>query len=134
MRKILLLALFIFVSGIPLGVAQNFDFGLALNGGFPQGKFRSNVGSDGIGLDMVFAYGPRYSPVSVGVDLGFITYGSSTRKEFFNPSIPEVLIGVRTTNNILTGHFFTRVESKQGPVRPYFDGLIGLNYLWTESR
>ena len=134
MGRMILIALFAGLLGIQDVSAQNFDFGLSLDGGFPQGSFKNNVESNGIGLEMIVAYSPRYSPLSAGLDLGFITYGNRTRKEIFNPNIPEVIIGVRTTNNIFTGHFFTRLEARQGTVLPYLDGLFGLNYLWTESR
>jgi len=134
MRNFMLITLLIVATGYSLASGQNLEFGVSLNSGFPQGTFKNNVESNGIGIDGLIAYSVPYSPVSVGLDLGFITYGSSTRKEFFNPNIPEVIIGVRTTNNIFTGHFFTRIEARQGPVRPYIDGLVGLHYLWTESK
>lgn len=134
MRKLLLTVFLAATLGIQQAAAQGFDFGLSLDGGFPQGAFKDNVENNGFGIEGIFAYSIPYSPLSMGLDLGFFTYGNASRKEIFNPNIPEVRIGVRTTNNIFTGHFFTRLESKQGAIRPYADGLIGMHYLWTESR
>lgn len=134
MKKIILLILFTGVVGIGTLVGQNFDFGITLDGGFPQGSFKENVESNGLGIEGIIGYSIPYSPITVGFDLGFITYGSASRKEVFNPNIPEVRIRVRTTNNIFTGHFFTRMEAKEGIFRPYIDGLVGFHYLWTESR
>lgn len=134
MRKIVLVALFTGVFGLPAAVGQGFEFGVVVDGGYPQGGFKENVESNGIGIGGIIGYSVPYSPVTMGFDLGFITYGNDSRKEIFNPNIPEVRIGVRTTNNIFTGHFFTRIEPKAGAFRPYVDGLVGLHYLWTESR
>ncbi|MDX1637110.1 MAG: outer membrane beta-barrel protein [Balneolaceae bacterium] len=134
MKKTILFLLLFGGSGVPLAAGQNFDFGLSVDGGFPQGNFKRNVESNGLGLEAFAAYRIHSSPVKVGINLGFVTYGNDTRKEIFNPNIPEVRVGVRTNNNIFTGHLFTRFESAEGIVRPYFDALAGLNYLFTESR
>ncbi|MDR8392927.1 outer membrane beta-barrel protein [Aliifodinibius sp. S!AR15-10] len=134
MKKMLLLLLFLTAFGLPVAIAQDFSFGLTLDGGFPQGNFKRNVESNGIGLEGMAAYSVKNSPLTVGLNLGFYNYGNQSRKEFFNPNIPEVRVGVRTTNNIFTGHFFTRLEAKERIVRPYVDALVGLNYLFTESK
>jgi len=135
MRIKTILFLFILAGGLNFSVAgQGVDVGLALGGGFPQGEFRENVESNGIGLDFTLAWRPVYSPVAFGLDLGFYNYGNADRKEIFNPNIPEVTIRVRTTNNILTGHFLLRLDPVQGMIQPYLDGLAGFNYLWTQSK
>lgn len=130
------ITLLFFLTGVFCSVTkgQGVDFGLSLNAGFPQGEFRQNVESNGFGIDGVIVWKPVYSPVSFGLDLGFYTYGNADRKEIFNPNIPEVTIRVRTTNNIFTGHLLMRLDPVEGRVEPYIDGLVGLNYLWTESK
>lgn len=133
-RKILLTALLTGVLFIQDANAQGIDFGLSLNGGFPQGSFKNNVESNGFGFDAVIGYNLPRMPVTVGLNLGYINYGSSSRFESFSPNIPEVTVRVKTTNNILTTHLFTRLEAPVGPVKPYVDGLVGFNYLFTESK
>ncbi|MDZ7692599.1 MAG: hypothetical protein U5K69_15970 [Balneolaceae bacterium] len=133
MRKLFLSLLFIFAVNLPIAIAQNYSAGLSIEGGFPQGSFKHNVESNGIGIEGIMTVNMPSSPVSAGLDIGFYTYGTDRRKEVFNPNIPEVLLGVRTNNNIFTVHFFTRLQSREGPLRPYMDALVGLNYLFTES-
>lgn len=102
--------------------------------GFPQDEFKANVnqvGYSGIGH---FAYNLRNSPFLVGVSLGILVYGSQTRQEQLSPMIPEVMVDVTTTNNIFLCHFLLRVQPQKGAVRPYLDGLLGFNYLFTETR
>lgn len=134
MKKIILLLLFLSVLGLPAAIAQNFSFGLSIDGGFPQGNFKRNVERNGIGIEGIAAYSHPNSPLTLGINLGFYNYGNQSRKEIFNPNIPEVRVGVRTSNNIFTGHLFTRLEAKERTVRPYVDALVGLNYLFTESK
>lgn len=134
LKKILLVLILIFTVGLQIASSQGLDLGIAVNGGFPQGAFKDNVEQNGFGLDGILGYQIPRSPFTIGINLGFITYGQDSRTENFSPNIPEVQIRVKTNNNIFTGHLFSRIEAKQGRVRPYADGLIGLNYLFTESK
>lgn len=43
-------------------------------------------------------------------------------------------VDVETSNNIMLGHFVLRLQPATGAVRPYLDGLVGLKYLFTETR
>lgn len=132
-RRILLTMFFLGGIGLFPLYGQNFSFGLSFQGGFPQGGFKNNVESNGFGVDGIVAYSLPASPVAVGLDLGFITYGKVRRTEPFSPNIPEVLVDVKTTNNIFNSHLFVRAEGRNGILRPYIDGLLGLNYLFTRS-
>lgn len=113
--------------------AQNWDGSASFMTGAPQGDFGRNVDATGFGLDLVGTYQIPDSPVAVGLDFGFLTYGTTRRSEPFNPNIPEVTIRVRTSHNIGFGHFLTRIQPGNGLIRPYIDGLIGFSYLFTES-
>lgn len=133
-RKILVLILLILVWGVQIAHGQKMEFGVNVDGGFPMAEFRENVNRNGIGLDAFFTVRVSDSPNSLGVNLGFINYGHVSRLERFNSNIPEVNVRVVTTNNIGTLHLLNRFEKPGGAVRPYIDGLIGMNYLYTESR
>jgi|WetSurMetagenome_2_1015567.scaffolds.fasta_scaffold356980_1 hypothetical protein len=102
--------------------------------GFPQGDFKDHLDDNSYGLDGEFIYSPGKSPLGIGLSLGFGVYGSEERREPFSSTIPDVTVKVTTTNNILQGHLVFRVLPKQGQLRPYADGLIGFNYLFTETK
>ena len=114
--------------------AQFFDADINLLVGVPQGEFRDNLDTISFGINGSAAYNVPKSPVSVGLELGVMTYGTDSRKENFNPNIPEVKVEVNTSYDIFTAHSFVRLEGRSGTVRPYIDGLFGLNYLFTETR
>ena len=70
----------------------------------------------------------------MGFSLGFLVYGSETRKELLSSAIPEVLVDITTTNNIFLCHLLLRVQPPEGKFRPYLDGLIGFNNFYTNTR
>lgn len=102
--------------------------------GFPQGEFSDNVQNTGFGLSTEFYYRIHRSFL-VGGTLGFLRYGNESREEPFSPTIPDVLVRVDTSNNVLLTHFVVRYQpgSDRRAFRPYAEGLIGLHYLWTQT-
>lgn len=113
--------------------AQNFQAGIDFTTVFPVGEFRDNVDNNGYGVGGQFLYGLGKSPVFIGADLGVVVYGSQSRREILSPSIPELRLKVTTNNNIAWTHFLVRLQSRQGRVRPYAEGLIGVKYLFTDT-
>jgi len=61
-------------------------------------------------------------------------YGNESRREPFSTTIPDVTVEVTTSNNIVQGFFILRGQMPTGPIRLYGDGLIGFNYLFTETK
>ena len=90
---------------------------------------------DGIGLGGTgyFLYKIPRSPLSIGASLGLIVYGSETREEPFSSTITDVIVDVTTRNYILQCHFLMRLQPQEGILRPYLDGLVGFNYIWTQT-
>ena len=101
--------------------------------GFPQGEFEENVDETGLGIAGDILYSPSRFPFGVGISVGYMTYGSESRREPFSTTIPDVEVEVNTKNNVVLFHFLFRTQLKQGPIRPYAEGLIGFNYLFTET-
>jgi len=101
--------------------------------GFPQGEFKDNVDRIGYGVSGEFLYSFGPTPVKIGASLGFLIYGRETREEPFSTTIPDVTVDVTTSNNILLGHFLLRLQPRVGAIRPYLDGLVGFNYLFTQT-
>ncbi len=112
-------------------VKPEASIGLLL--GFPQGEFRDHVPNLGIGISGMVGIRIPNSPVFIGGDLGFLIYGHEQRREMFSYSIQDVEVRIITSNNIVQGNLFLRLQPGMGSVRPYFDGLVGFKYLFTET-
>ncbi len=128
-----ILVLFILLWHSPGYSVERFQVSADFTLGFPQGEFRKNVDRVGIGGSGYFAYRFKNSPFSVGISIGMLVYGSETRIDFLSTSIPEVEVDVTTRNNILMCHFVFRAQPTEGKFRPYVEGLVGFQYLWTET-
>jgi hypothetical protein len=113
--------------------AQDFQIGIDFTTAFPQGDFKKNIDGNGYGVNGQFLYGIKKSPFLIGADLGLVTYGSESFKETLSPTIPEIRVKVNTTNNIFSSHFVLRAQKREGKVRPYIEGLVGLQYLFTRT-
>jgi hypothetical protein len=101
--------------------------------GFPQSEFKQNVDRVGVGGSGYFAYKFKNSPFSAGASIEVLVYGSETRRELLSEAIPEVEVNVTTRNSILMCHLVFRVQPPEGKFRPYVEGLVGFQYLWTET-
>lgn len=102
--------------------------------GLPQNGFHTQINGAGIGMGFFAGVADRRSPVLVGADLGFLIYGYERRSEPFSYTIPDVWVDVVTSNNIALAHFLVRVRPPAGPIRPYFDALMGFKYLFTTTQ
>jgi hypothetical protein len=101
--------------------------------GIPSGDFGDNISETAIGGVLAAGIQLPQSPVFLGVELGYVVYGRVSREEAFNSATPDVRIDVVTTNNIFQGNLLLRLQRPTGKVRPYLDGLVGFNYLFTET-
>ncbi|MFZ1948322.1 MAG: hypothetical protein WAW06_12300 [bacterium] len=133
------LAASIFLAGLTCPVAAEgsghgyLSFGAIA--GFPQGEFKRNVDRAGYGVAGSGGAFPSESlPLSIGLSIAYMVYGSESREEPLSSTIPDVRVDVVTTNSILAAHFLVRLQGWDGPVRPYLDGLAGINYLYTRTR
>lgn len=118
----------------PRNYPPRFQVGVNFILAFPQDEFSDIVKQTGFGGAGEFLYRFPLVPISVGFAGSYIIYGSESRRERFSLTIPDVYVDVNTTNNIATGHFLLRAQPRQGSVRPYLDGLIGFNYLFTQTK
>jgi hypothetical protein len=99
--------------------------------GFPQNDFRQNVDRTFYGMSGEFFYNLPRSPLSIGVGLEYLNYGSETRIEPFSHEIPDVLVDVTTRNSLFSGTALLRLSPPDGLIRPYVEAFIGFNYLFT---
>lgn len=124
---ILLLSVSLFAQETP------FQAGIDFIVGAPQNEFKDNVDNVGFGLSGFFGYNIPQSPLTIGANIGFMVYGSETRNVPFSQTVNLVTVDMTTTNSIVQGHLMLRAQSPQGKVRPYIDGLLGFNYLFTST-
>ena len=108
------------------------QLGIGILAGLPSGEFSDNVDTSG-GVAGHVGYRLGETPVSLGVEVGFLWYGSESRKVPFSLTIPDVLVEVNTNNYVLLTHGRVRVQPRVGFVRPYVDGLFGFNYIFTRT-
>jgi hypothetical protein len=133
MRRLLLI-FFCFTAMTAAAIAQTLQGGLDLLLGSPQKEFRKNVDNVGFGIAGNAGYAPEDTPFMLGVEFGFMNYGSSDRREAFSTTIPDVFVKVSTTNNFILGHAILRLQPNTRVFRPYLQGMIGFNYLFTETK
>ena len=102
---------------------------------FPQGEFKENVDRLGYGgsLQVLFFNPTPDFPASFGINLGYINYGSESRREPFSYTIPDVFVDVDRTNNLVNFHLLFQLISPTGTFRPYVEGLFGGSYIFTET-
>jgi hypothetical protein len=98
---------------------------------YPQSSFKDNVDRTFYGLSGEFLYRLPRSPLSVGVSLEYLNYGSETRTGPLSVEIPDVYVDVTTRNSILSAAAVLRLSPAGGPFCPYVEGLVGFNYLFT---
>lgn len=107
--------------------------GLGLILGAPQGAFQRNITNPGIGLGGHIAYLVPQSPLMIGLRMDYLIYGYERRAAPFSSTIPDVTVDVSTNNNILQSSLFMRLQPRNGVFRPYIEGLAGMNYLFTHT-
>ena len=127
----------VFVTSLFLAVgslfAQDFQGGADFLVGLPQGAFKDNVNRAGYGISGNIGFAPAGYAYMLGVEFGFMNYGTERRREPFSTTIPDVTVDVETTNNFALGHLFLRLQPNSGSVRPYLEGVLGGNYLFTKT-
>jgi len=130
MRKSISLILF-FLVVFTVSAYSQFDVGLNGTVISPQSGFKESVDRLGIGLAGKFAVKLGDSPFYAGLSIGGGNYGSDTRRETL---VWPVQVEVNTNNNILFTHLLLQARADMQPIQPYVEGLVGFNYLWTESK
>lgn len=118
----------------PVPKTEQFQAGIYFLSGLPQQEFADNVDKNAYGLAIDGFYSPPRSPLAIGLEFGFANYGREVRRERFSTTIPDVTVRVETSNNMVHGNLILRMQSTGRDIRPYADGLIGFNYIYTETK
>jgi hypothetical protein len=132
-RMMTMVSIAILMMIISAQAQSGFQAGMGVMIGVPQNEFADHVNTGG-GFGGEFLYAPGAGPFALGAAFNFLNYGSETRREPFSTTIPDVEVDVTTTNSIILGHLMLRAQAKSGPIQPYVDGLLGFDYLFTETK
>ncbi|WP_290664704.1 hypothetical protein, partial [Ignavibacterium sp.] len=131
-KNLILLVIIILISGKQF-FAQSAGLNLTL--AIPSGEFKEKVDNLGFGLSghINFLSPKPISPFGIGLNLGYIIYGSESRTEPLSYTIPDVYVNVDRTNNLLNFHLLFTVGVPKGRIRPYIEGLFGGSYIYTTT-
>jgi len=129
MSRLLLLSLLV------LAVGASAQTSVSLSGlvAVPRGEFDAALGSPGGGLSMTALYAIPGTPLAIGGEGAVTIYGYERREVPLSLTIPDVRVGVTTSNNLAHLLAVVRLQVPSGGVRPYVDGVAGLTYLFTET-
>lgn len=133
-KTVFLITLFSLFIGSQNLFSQEIQFGIDFQVGVPQGDFKEQLDDQlGVGVGGMFGYRFPNTPFLLGVDLGFMNFGTETRDEPFSTTIPDVRVEVENSYNLFHGDLLFRVMPYNTSIRPYLDGLFGFNYFFTQT-
>jgi len=112
---------------------QGVDLDLNFLTGIPSGAFGDNVNNTVLGGSVFLGYHPAEKPIVIGADLEFFRYGKERRTELLSPDIPDLPVEVTNRNEMILAHLLIRIQPNLGEIAPYFDSMIGFNYLYTRT-
>ncbi len=130
MKRITIYLCFLFLSSAAIAQTGGGSFML----GYPQGDFRKNVDQMGYGFQL---HGTLWTPsderpVTIGLNLGYLVYGSvSERREW--PGFPGIFLDLNRTNSLGNLHVLIQVSPFMGTIKPYVEALFGGSYIFTTS-
>ncbi len=100
----------------------------------PQGVFRDYVnGAFGLAGTVLHTF-DEDGIVALRAELGYLIYGSVTRRQpLGGGALGLIDVDVTTSNNIVFGAVGLQFMAPTGGVRPYASGSIGFSYFFTSS-
>ncbi len=119
-------------DGAPAQSSPNVSIPLGLHIGIPQGEFAENVAiAGGVGGAGIWGLG---SVLGLRADLGFLIYGSETRRvPLGGGALGLINVDVTTTNTIVGGGVGAQLGLPGGRLTPYLGGMIGFSAFTTTS-
>ncbi len=124
----------ILIFSVPL-YGQEIQAGVDFQVGLPQGEFKDQMDRGGIGVGFMGGYRFKGSPLMLGLDIGFMNFGSEKRTEPLSSTIPDLRVEVVNEYNLFHGDILLRFipPNPETVIRPFVDGLFGLNYFFTQT-
>ncbi len=87
----------------------------------------------GMGVGGMIGYRFANTPFMVGADLGFMNFGKEKREEPLSSTIPDLRVEVENSYNLFHADALFRIIPSDWVVRPFLDGLVGINHFYTET-
>ncbi|MBK7907435.1 MAG: hypothetical protein IPJ78_12870 [Gemmatimonadetes bacterium] len=133
MRTLRALLVLLLIAAPALAAQQStvaIPVGLQL--GIPQGEFAQNVNfAGGVGGGVLWKVG---GPIALRADLGFLIYGSETRRvPLGGGALGLINVDVSTTNSIFGGSLGGQIGVPGRTVMPYLGGSVGFSAFTTSS-
>lgn len=131
--KLLVMSLSFSLFIINYSYSQEIDLELNFDAGVPQGEFDQQLDRLGWGIGLMGGYRIQNTPLLVGLDIGFLNFGRDVRDEPLSTTIPDLRVEVENSYNMFRADVLLRLIAPPSVIRPYVDGLFGLNYFFTET-
>jgi hypothetical protein len=109
-----------------------WQIGIGGLGTVPLGEFGDKIHGAG-GVLGHAAVGLGQSVLTLGGEATYLWYGSESREEPWSGTIPDARVTVNTENAMFLMHARLRAQPRHGRWRPYVDGLVGFNYIFTQT-
>ncbi len=132
MKRLLILSIILLLSTIS-AQAQEINTGFNFQVIIPQNEFSESINTNGLGLNVNGLYRFANSPFGLGLDFNFNNFGKDTRDEPLSSTIPDLRVRVENEYNLIQLLALAKVQPRDGVLRPYLEGLAGLNYFYTET-
>lgn len=133
MKRIIILTTLLILGLSTASFSQEIQAALDVGVGIPQGDFRQQFDHVGGGINLMGGYRFANSPVMLGMEFGFMNFGTDTREEPISTTIPDLRVEVENSYNLVHGDLLLRLIAPPSTIRPYVDGLVGFNYFFTQT-
>lgn len=107
------------------------EYDVTLLHGVPQGDFAASLPQNAWGASFAYRL-PLGKGWQAGLNLGMLRYGYHQRQVPF-PTVAAVRLDVTTQNFLFGSHLSVRRYAQAQGARPYAEGLVGFNYLFTHT-
>ncbi|MEX2478173.1 MAG: hypothetical protein WD357_07025 [Gracilimonas sp.] len=132
MREIILVIIVSVLFGCA-AIAQEAGFAGNLQLVYPQGEYKESLDRLGYGLNFNGYYRTESSPMGFGFDINFMNFGVDSREEPISSNIPDVRVEVTNSYNLFQFLLLGKLQPVDGALRPYAEGLAGVNYFYTST-
>jgi len=114
------------------GGQRNAEFELSAISGIGIGDLGDRIGRAGWGGSFYGGWLLRGTPLSLGVRLAMMNYGTEHNLDLAGYSAPAPA-GVKYSYNILLTHVVLRAQPRQALLTPYVEAMAGINYFFTQA-
>ena len=112
---------------------QSFQTGFYFTPSLPQGDYNYYAGDYGFGFSTFVGHLLEEGKIMIGMDVDILFYPDFTRIEKLGWIDTGAEVRLTTSNSSIMTHGFIRYFIDFKPLKPYIEGLVGMNILSTET-